>query len=141
MLSTVNGSWYQQNSALSRTGYDDHINNILPTVGSYILFSEFSGGFQNTRGNRYTITQVQTVDVNGSDRVFITLNRPVVQTTSNLNQFIFYDALPDASKLYTNIALSGSTVGSGFIFTENTSDNFKNALDSNISDFDVKGII
>tara|TARA_R110000772_G_scaffold85146_2_gene179175 strand:+ start:306 stop:5930 length:5625 start_codon:yes stop_codon:yes gene_type:complete len=144
MLSTSGGKYYQINPgtpSAARIGYDDQINFILPTVGSYILFSEFSGGFQNTINNRYTITQVQIVEVGSSDKVFITLDKPVVQTTSNLNQFMFYDALPDASKLYTNIALSGSAVGSGFIFTENTSDNFKNALDSNISDFDVKGII
>ena len=141
--SLVRGSGWTQNSAgvsAPRIGYNEPTNNILPRVGSFICFRSFDGTQQNTLQNEYRIVDVDTVTNNLI--VYLTLDRPLeLQNTQDINRFIFFNKIPDTSKLYTNIRLDGDVVGSGFIFTDNTSDSFKNALDANISDFDVKRLI
>ena len=141
--SLIPDSGWTNNSAgpsNSRIGYNESINNILPRVGSFVCFRSFDGAQQNTLQNEYRIVDVDTVT--NPLIVYLTLDRPLeLQNTQDINRFIMFDKIPDTSKLYTNIPLDGSVVGSGFIFTDNTSDSFKNALDANISDFDVKRLI
>jgi hypothetical protein len=171
MQQSVDGrdEWRQQPGDLSnltpRNGYDDAIGTLAPKVGSYVLLGQNVTGSTNsnpqtTIDNKYKIIDVGIIDLYSPDRLYpskfpgrvrVVLDRPVEVEGKQFgdagfnndvfNQFIFYQEIPDTSKIYTNISLGGAIVGSGFIFTDNTSENFKNALDANISDFDVKGLI
>ena len=126
-----------------RFGYDDPISNIAPKVGDYVYLQNYDTfGNVNTLNNRYTVTAI-TEDgdpATGAStyKFFIHLDRDI---DGSIYNFTFIDRIPDTSKIYTNIPLSGSVVGSGFIFNQNTSDGFKNALDATLADFDVKGLI
>ena len=170
MQQSVDGrdEWRQQPAITAnfpRRGYDDAIGTLAPKVGSYVLLGQNVTGSTNnnpqtTINNKYKIVDVGIIDLYSPNRLYptkypgrvrVVLDRPVEVDGKQFgdsgfnndvfNEFIFYQEIPDTSKLYTNIPLGGAIVGSGFIFTDNTSDNFKNALDANISDFDVKGII
>jgi hypothetical protein len=127
-----------------RGGYDNPISNIAPRIGDTVYLQSY-----NTFGNVNTLnSEFTVVDITESGNLtsgiatykfFIHLDRDI--NDASIHNFTFIDKVPDTSKLYTNIPLSGSAVGNGFIFNENTSDSFKNALDANISDFDVKRLI
>ena len=170
MQQSVDGrdEWRQQPAIAAnvpRKGYDDAIGTLAPKVGSYVLLgnnvaTSTNINPQTTINNKYKIVEVGIFDLYSADRLYpskypgrvrVVLDRPVEVdgkrfgdsgfNNNVFDEFIFYQEIPDTSKLYTNIPLGGAIVGSGFIFTDNTSDDFKKALDSNISDFDVKGII
>ena len=170
MQQSVDGrdEWRQQPAITAnfpRRGYDDAIGTLAPKVGSYVLLGDNvttsnNNNPQTTINNKYKIIDVGIIDLYSADRLYpsyypgrvrVVLDRPVTVDGKQFgdsgfnnevfDEFIFFEEIPDTSKLYTNIPLGGAIVGSGFIFTDNTSDDFKKALDSNISDFDVKGII
>jgi hypothetical protein len=132
------------NSAFDyRKGYDNPISNIAPRVGDYVYLMDYTTfGNINTLNNRYTVTAITEEGdlTTGSPpyKFFIHLDRDI---EGSIHNFTFIDVIPDTSKIYTNIPLSGSAVGSGFIFNQNTSEGFKNALDATLADFDIKGLI
>ena len=126
-----------------RLGYDDPLSNIAPKIGDYVYLQDYDTfGNVNTLNNRYTVTAITEVGdpATGAStyKFFIHLDRDI---NGSIDNFTFVEKIPDTSKIYTNIPLSGSAVGSGFIFNQNTSEDFKNALDATLADFDIKGLI
>jgi len=132
---SINPGIYQYPSfgaGTARTGFDSPISTITPQIGDIFYVSS------SAHASRIISTSFTSTDF------FIYLDNPVYYTNSQiLDKFIITRTYQNLNRIVLNIGLSGSnpSVGSGFIFTQNSTNLFKNNIGNIIADLTSKNLI
>jgi hypothetical protein len=119
-------------SSMARDGFDAPVSTINPEVGDIFYVSS------SLYGSRIISTSFTSTDF------YVYLDNPVFFTNSQiLNKFVIVRQYQNLNRIVLNIGLSGSnpSVGSGFIFTQKSTNLFKDNIDSIITDLTSRNLI
>ena len=135
---SINPQYYQYGESISagiaRDGFDTPISTINPIPGDifYVSSSQYASTVISTSINLIT------------DDFYVYLDSPVAFTNSQtLNKFVIVRPYQNLNRIVLNINLSGSNpqVGSGFIFTQKSTNLFKDNLGTIVADLTAKNLI